>query len=155
MISRRYRSLDRVPYLNFARYEQLSEEEGFIVGITPYMPFKLQMSNLDDRQYTFLAVNGHSQEFIRSTTSPQWSRISQTTKEKALDLFLCHGQGFDVEGMTLALLKTGLMCGASHKLVHGEVIHFIHWAAESGYASLMHFFLDELHDIDIHVLDKD
>jgi hypothetical protein len=87
-LCRRYRGLDRVPYLNFARYMQWSEEEGYIGGIALYVPFKLQMSNLNDEQFMFLAVNRHEQEFIRTTTSRQWNRISQDALEKALDFFL-------------------------------------------------------------------
>jgi hypothetical protein len=79
----------------------LSEEEGFLEDIcNPPFHFMLQMSNLDDKQFLFLALNCHKQ--------CQWNRISEKTKEDAFDSFLVGRQGCDTEYMALALLKTGL-----------------------------------------------
>jgi hypothetical protein len=102
-LSQRYRSLDQVPYLDFARYTQLSEEEGFINTVAIYTPFRMQISNLDDKQFMFLALN------LRATTACQWNRISQETKENVLDFFLISYQGYDIKDMAVALLKTGLL----------------------------------------------
>jgi hypothetical protein len=47
------------------------------------IPFMLQMSNLDDKQFLFLGVNCHKQ--------CQWNRLSEKTKEDALDSIYGNG----------------------------------------------------------------
>jgi hypothetical protein len=89
------------------------------------IPFMLQMSSLDDKQFLFLAVNCHKQ--------CQWTMISEKTKEDALDSFLVGRQGCNTEYMALAVLKTGLAYRGAYYYPsrlyknNGEAIH---WTAQ-------------------------
>jgi Ankyrin repeats (3 copies) len=157
-LSRRYRSLDRVPYPNFARYKQSSEDEGLTGSGAINMPFRLQISNLKDEYLLLLIVNRHEDEFIRWTTSRRWNKISQEANEKVLEFFLLSCEDYYIQHMVVALLNTGFAYRGTHyyRKCGGEVLRgeLIHWAAHGGYLTLMQRFLKE--DLcDVHMLDGD
>jgi hypothetical protein len=88
------------------------------------MPFRLQMSNLKDEHLLFLIVNRHEDEFIRSTTSRRWNKISQEAKEKLLEFFLLSCKDYYIQHVVVALLNTGFAYRGTHyyRKCGGEVL---------------------------------
>jgi F-box domain len=77
-LSRRFRSLNQFPYLDFARYKQLTFKENLTTkfDMSTFVPFKLHKADLTDRQFLFLALKGHHQELLRSFSSGGWMNVN-------------------------------------------------------------------------------
>jgi Ankyrin repeats (3 copies) len=159
-LSRRLRSLDQFPYVDFARYKELSLEvdQNRMIesGMPTFLPFKLQRGDLTDSQFLFLARHGHQEQFLRSLSLGDWKQVSQGVKQRAFNNLLTSSlAGGD---MMLALLAdsnlntTSYYYSESHEHeIEGDLIH---WAAEHGGPKLMEHLLNDDH-YDVCILNQD
>jgi hypothetical protein len=141
--------MSAIQFLYFKQYKETVDIYGIKLRGTTRI--RIDIQSITDESFIYIAVNGHSDEFVRLFKSNACDRISLETKEFALSEII--RKGFPQE-MIFELLKDGCvdpMVMRSYNRGYGNCFHL---SAMYGYDCIVKLLLEDGR-IDPSVVDND
>jgi hypothetical protein len=110
-----------------------------LIGRHPKLPSQIRLNNhcLDDDSFLYIAVNGHSGEFLRLFHTKAIDKISVKAKQKAFVGILQKGHS---QEMICGLLTDGFVDGRLRVEYHK--LTALHWACIHGYIDVVLLLLN-------------
>jgi hypothetical protein len=91
-------------FLYFKKYKETVDIYGRKLRVSAMI--RIDSQSISDESFTYIAANGHSEEFVRLFKTNAFAQISLETKELALSVII---RKYFPQEMIFELLKDGLL----------------------------------------------